>query len=233
MSRQFTNVAYKLTNATAPVTIAPLTVCGWVKRTGTPNNWAGLISLCASTGGNNRYEASINGNSAYQISSIVVTTSQGNVQGSVVPLNTWSFFAVMFDSNCDSSATGAHAVLGTNKTDGAVYRKPTAQAVVLGGETIDGNNAATGFLLGHVAVFNKVLSTGDISSLAGGALPSAVSGCVAYWPLDDTGSTEHDAVGAYTLTVTGATHSTDEPPITAATASALLARRRRFFGGQP
>ena len=67
--------------------------------------------------------------------------------------------------------------------------------------------------LGEIAIYNDALTSGEISSLAGGAAPSAVNAgnLVAYWPLYDD---ENDDKGSYHLTLGGSpSFDTEDHPI--------------------
>lgn len=61
--------------------------------------------------------------------------------------------------------------------------------------------------LAEAAIWNVELDTSDFLALSKGVSPLLVrpAGLVTYWPVVGTDSDEDDAVGGYTLTVTGAT----------------------------
>jgi hypothetical protein len=200
MSRVFTGTE-KLTAAASPIASGAATIIAWVK----PN-----------TLGNSRNVAYLSDSGALanfiQIASMAAGTSRlhvangaNDVQVDAGNTGTGSWVLVAGRTN----GTNSHkSNVGNTSTTNTGTSSPVSLVRTNVGEGFDGKIA-------HVAVWNTSLSDADIALLVGGDNPLTVQSgsLLAYWPLQDTGATESDAVGSNDLAVTGATHSTDDPPV--------------------
>lgn len=129
----------------------------------------------------------------------------------------WNFIA-----GVQSGATNRVAYLGASPGAANTTSKDftAADTITAGGLMLNGSRLSfAGGSVAHCAVWSSALSAGNITSLAGGARPDAVSPgtLVFYAELDGAGSPEEDLVGALDL-VWGAggaapTQDTDNPPV--------------------
>jgi hypothetical protein len=129
----------------------------------------------------------------------------------------WNFIA-----GVQSSATSRIAYLGSTAGAANTTSKDftAADTITAGGLMLNGSRLSfAGGSVAHCAVWSSALSAGDITSLAGGARPDAVSSgtLVFYAELDGASSPEEDLVGALDL-VWGAggaapTQDTDNPAV--------------------
>jgi hypothetical protein len=108
-----------------------------------------------------------------------------------------------------SNGSDSHKVWnGATTATGTTASSPTGLAQLRVGDVCNG-------LIAHVAIWNTAIDDADVDELRGGANPLAVQSAslIGYWPLLTDASTEPDEAGANDLTVTDATHSTDNPTV--------------------
>ncbi len=124
------------------------------------------------------------------------------------------------DTSTGAATTSSRSVYldGAAASTEPTAKDPTSASTQL---TFGGNEASTptqdfqGYMA-YLTVWNKALSSSEVASLynsGAGADPLTVANgnIIAYWPLTGNESPEIDQVGAFDLTVTGTTFSSDNP----------------------
>jgi hypothetical protein len=133
-----------------------------------------------------------------------------------ISLGTWHFVAVTWANSNTASNTKIYVdgtevnyatqqnATGTDDSDG------THQACI--GNT-EGQTQTFDGLIAHAHLYNRTLTSTEVGQIKDSP-GSVTSGLLGYWPLTGSGSTEPDGSGnGRTGTVTGATESSDGPPI--------------------
>ena len=216
MARSFASASSMYgTNAAAPVTAMPLTLCAWVNMpvdllfrvpiSINSNSYAEAFTIYA--------DATTLG--AYQFAggTSVASTIAGLTAG------TWTHVAAVFASTTSRTIYKA-GVAGTENTT-----SKTAPAglntVRVGLEATDGASYWNG-LIAEAAVYSVALSADDIASLASGFSPLLIrpDALAAYWPLIGAYSPEIDVRGNFPLTLTNTPTQADHCRV-------LMPRKRR------
>jgi hypothetical protein len=200
----------ELRHAAAVVSGYPFSACLWAKRADTASD--AVFSLGVSGTVDNSFQ--IYAFTGSEANVRVRTTSEVDVAttGDVWTVDaTWHHVCVVATSSSD-----VDVYFDGTKTDGNPALTPAGMNVTMFGE--NSNDAAdfTGSV-GQAAVWDVALSGANVTALAGGDNPLAVSASdlVAYWPMTADAT---DSVGSFDLTATGATFdgadnpTVDDPP---------------------
>ena len=205
MARNFS--ADDLTNTSAVLTAAPLTVSAWARPEALHEGTIFQLAGDGSGGSQNQW--------------ILQTRTDGDVwfrvrDGSIARIaefvsyvaNTWQHFCGVERSASDRSVF----------LDGVKGTDPTGTVTPAGIDTTkigqrDGGGLSFDGDIGHVAIWNVGLTDGEVASLAVGVSPLKIrrDALVYYCPINGQ-SPELDVVGGLNMTVTGAV-AVEEPPI--------------------
>lgn len=130
-----------------------------------------------------------------------------------VGLSSWDVIIGTYDSatipRFDAYINGGGSFLYGGETGANVVNQPFSI-----GRVNDNSERSFNGLISHVAVWNRVLTSQEITDLSNGGNPQTVAstGLIRYWPLTANSSTQADEMGSgHDLTVYGATYSTDDP----------------------
>jgi hypothetical protein len=140
----------------------------------------------------------------------------------------WQSAAAVFASNASRSVyvNGAGKVTNTTADTMSIA---TLSRFSVGAFTIGPPSEFFDGLIGYVGVYNVALSDGNVTSLNGGAALNSVAGLVGHYRLIANTNPEPDDANDFDLTVIGATHSTDNPTISAGGAAAAHAYYRSML----
>jgi hypothetical protein len=193
------------------ITGAPCTIVAWFN----PDNDTDNLNICkVTTSGQDRLELGLSGSSSPdRVSALAARTSGTSasaVAGDYAP-SSWQHAAAVFASSTSRTAY-YNGVAGTLNASSIVSAGMDRVSIATGysGGTRNANNMKG--KLAHIAIWNMALSGTDIASLATpGTLPSSVQSgnLVFYAPL--TGGIAKDLVSNTSLTLVGATSSSDGP----------------------
>ncbi len=193
-----------LSNTSAVVTVLPITIAGWFKAT--VDTTIQCICTVGASGGT--YVALLfdgaNG-LGYGAGKVIADPASSGHEaysaGAITDTTTWHHLAVVFTSTTSRTAyldgtagtTATSTVLapsGWNITDGGIF--PPTYSVLNGA-------------ISDVAIWNTALTGAQITSLAGGAIPSSVASAnlAAYWPLSGSSPEPDSPANTYPWTVTG------------------------------
>ncbi|MEN9417118.1 MAG: hypothetical protein RI988_738 [Pseudomonadota bacterium] len=212
MSRSFNGTSAALTSNTSPITGFPFTLAVWYKPATLSGSDKDLISLHDDPSVPIAVRLVLRSAASWkptlylfdggykEINSGGSGSTTGAWQLAVAVVNSASSYSVFY--NGANKATGTTPVTMTlSNLDRLAIGKSS-----FGAEYFEG-------LLGYAAAWNGVaLSDAQVAALYTQS-PLLVGTPTAVWPLISNASPEPDSVGSNTLTVTAATFSTDNPPI--------------------
>lgn len=152
-----------------------------------------------------------------------------NASAGVLTSGAWNFIAGV-QANATSRIAYLGATAGATNTTSKDFT--AADTITAGGLMLNGSRLSfAGGSIAHCAVWSSALSAGNVTSLAGGARPDAVSPgtLVFYAELDGAASPEEDLVGTLDL-VWGAggaapTQDVNNPPVSAGGGSVTASRQ--------
>lgn len=210
MSRTFAANTDALQVANAFLTGVPFSLFCWMRQTNNANTLNFLIGVSGSA--NNRAGIGVNVTTLAAAAAVrdgSATSSANSTTG--ITLSAWNAVGGVFTSATDRAVYLNGGNKGTN----------TASRTAAGVNSLrigSGFNSQFGMQgqMAHCAAWNIALSDADMLSLGTGTNPLNVhpEALVLYLPYVGRDSPEIDIIGGRTLTVTGATSSTEEPPIT-------------------
>lgn len=201
----------------SPVTAVPLTLSCWcwVGANGVEESLVNLRNSASTSAF--AVQRTTTGAARVRINSGAGTATA--TTATTAPVGAWSHFCATFTTTTSRSVFLNGFAKATNTTS----RTPSGITV-----TEVGLDISSGDIIAFPAIWNVVLTDGEILQLAQGADPRTIrpQNLVAFWPLNTPGSTvEYDhnpfKPRRYDLTVTGATPAID-PPI-------WTPKRKRFF----
>lgn len=221
MSRSFVSASSQvLSSTTVPVTVVPFSWCCWFRPTGTLANQE-LLWLGNGAASNNYWTLGID--STGVIRNSARNTTEHPALTTVGPsANIWQHAGGTF-----TSATSRAAYLnGGNKGTQTTSTTPNTTTRFSVGclhrsvpsNFFDGQIA-------HVALWNVALTDGEMAALGAGLSPLGVrpQSLKRYAPYLGRDSSDLDIIGRAAFTVTGATLSSEEPPLL------WLPARRKIF----
>ena len=230
MSRNFALVNNdKCELGSALVSTPGITIAAWIKSNGVATTGVeGIIAGVVTNAANNhRLTLSISTGGAIQAVSRDTGANSASSSASISETTNWHHAAAVWTANNSRAAF----LDGANKGTDTNSRTPSGMNRTIVGLGGDANFDLYG-KVAHVGIWNVALSDGDIATLAGGANPQSVqlANLVAYWTLDTNASPEDDVIGANDLTVTTATYSSDNPTVSAFSASSIVNGERSHRG---
>lgn len=183
MAYTFNGSNQRITIASTPITVAPLTIACWYNTTDNANT-QGFVNVCNSTG-NQGFRLQIRGNIAGDpVSAQTIGSSNGLAYTTAAySINTWQHACGVFTSTTSRTAYLNGGNAGTNTTACTVTG---ADRIIIGMNL--SSSAATNLMNGQLAeigIWNIALATDDIIALADGVSPSLVrsNSLVFYAPL--------------------------------------------------
>jgi len=184
-------------------------VAGWVKTSDVTNGlvpfWIGDKDDIA------RYGAcQLNGNVAGDPATAVLrqSTTLDAETSTGYSADTWTHIACTLTYSSGGNDTViAYIDGGDSGTDNAAISDATWDRVSLGRYADSTPCCNYDGLLAYWAVWNVVLTSGEVATLAAGGCPTSTQGAsiVAYWPMqsDGSGTIEDEDTGTYDLTISG------------------------------
>lgn len=225
MARTITTDGHHLSTTSLPVSAYPFSFSIWWKGVGTTNAnhltlmaignsalSADYMSLCMS----NDATPDTNDSVDFQFRML----SAGVFLRAQILMNSGGTFAYTgvwhhFGGSITTGNVISVYLNGTTKAtaSGAMNWLATSNVFRVGARPLVGGSARG--IVAHPAVWSESLSDAEFESLAGGASPLRVRSPALrfYAPTLGRDSSDADIVGARNLTVTGATASSDEPPV--------------------
>lgn len=205
MSRLFTP-ADTLGSIGVPVTSAPFTACAWAKSSSATAHQNVFVF-----GSTEFWAVFLAGNETGDPAQLIIEDDPNPVLEVVTnngySINTWHHVAMI-----EASATDHRIILdgdianqGTSSTN---MSPDSLLASAIARSSMNGN-------VGHVAVWNVVLSDNEIISLAAGVSPLRIrrDNLINYWPINGQ-SPEIDIVGGLSMMISGNPTKNEEPLIT-------------------
>ena len=228
MSYTFSGTSQKIVGTLTTAVVFPCTIACFVKVTNHPYPAEKVALMLANATGTNNDSAKLRTGTGVDNSWAVRYTDSAAATSSpskvVAADNTWLPWLATLDSDsftCYAEDETAPGNSTSNLVDSAGMTK------VHIGEDSSGSFDFVG-LIAEVAIWDKVLSSGEIASYCGGTTAASVAAANlrGYWPLDASNATQSnlglDSTGD--LTVTSATYNADHPTITTSGPIAAFAR---------
>lgn len=217
-ARQFaSNANNKLEVGSAITVTLPITLCTWAKFSAVDRQ---QILMAIETNGsiNNYWAIGLNSTGHAFARTYTTGPAESVSAGTISDTTTYHHICGVFTSS-SSRTVYLDNVAATPETS---TRAPTGMNRTTIG--LAGDSSLDLFAkVAHPAMWPVALSAGDISTLYGGAVPSSVQTPNGYWALTSNTSPEPDSSsGANPLTVTGATYTADEPPLSLSTQNQTL-----------
>jgi hypothetical protein len=240
MSRSFDGTDDHLTysgavvDATA-IETTPISIALWIKRARSSAAAAErLVTAGVSGATNNLMAIGINTDNTVFCRSRSTGDADSTTVATITDTTTWHLVVGVW-----ASLTSRTVYLdGTAATPNTTSRDPSvATNIFRVGASLDSGAPFTleyQGLIAYLTVWNTALTGGDVTSLynsGSGVDPTTIANgnLVAHWDMTGDESPEVDDVGAFDLTVTGATFSTDNPFTVGAAGQPTIAR----FGAVP
>lgn len=143
-----------------------------------------------------------------------------------IALNTWTHVGVGLSADRMTEKAWRDGTAATESEDLSGTMTFPDEFGICGGDGDD-------HLVAHVAVYDSLLSDGDMSNLAGGDNPLTISGLLAYYVMtSDDGSTIPDGAGSNDLTLSGTSDydannpTVDAPPSSGPTIPIIMHHKR-------
>lgn len=209
MSRSFVRASSQyLRNLSAPVTVAPLTMCCWARTADVTNNKA-LMSIGDSTV-NNRFTLAVTPaervTAATQGGGSTSTATSTGAAG-LIAANQWFHAAGVYNAGSRIVYTTLQGSVTTNKVTASATRTPAGVDRVVVGSLHTLANYWDG-QIAEAAIWDVALTDSEIAQmgqLAVSPLMIRPENLICYWPLQGYHSPEHNRLGGFDLTVTGPT----------------------------
>jgi hypothetical protein len=205
MSRLFSSLQ-RLEITSAVVTAYPYTMACWAYDDGTSTSFPFLMNC--STSGTTAQATRI---PFYIDNTGKIGTINDTVTSSARSTNTW-FHACAVEASATSHAAFLNG--GSKGTKTTSFTFPTGMNRTTINAWNGGSNVGIAGNIAHPAIWNVALTDAEVAMLASGLSPLRVrpQSLIFYLPTLGRDSPEIDIIGAQTLTVHGATASSNEPP---------------------
>lgn len=222
MARSFNGSSDYARNGNAVVTVVPVTIACWFRKS---SNAVAAYNLCTvgnSGSANNRNQFGLRFNNQTTGVACTIGVIQAGTAGASAPTystplasenytNVWVHCGAVFSSATSRNGyfNGVGGTPTTNNVAAGSFDRTTVGCL--------DQSAQSQFALGAIAdlgIWDIALAASDVASLAAGVCPLLVrpESLVAYWPLGGNYSPEIDPVGKFDLTLTG-TAKADHPRI--------------------